>query len=350
MGKNEIQNKKSKIENIISNEIQKESKLIKEIDSFEDDIYSKLLQQLEVKISEVINKIIEEKLKYYDDYPPINQKDLKVLIRKMSLKNGSISATANLAPGPAGLLTMIGEVGYILYNQFGLVTDIAVAYGKKEELDNRDFLLKSFLLCIGVSHIGANIAAKKLIPILSKKIAAKSASQATSKFANYIPGVFSVAFGSWAAYETIQIGSKAVEIFSGVNDQSNNFSLIDFEPKKETYEVTLEKIKILSNLMKVNGDLDTNQINYIINIIENVDVKKKDFNEIIKSFKNDYEFEIDYKKFLKDQKYPIQTLIDLVSIAKVDGKFSKIEKDYIIKIGDNLGVDQEIVIQISENN
>ena len=32
-------------------------------------------------------------------------------------------------------------------------------------------------------------------------------------------------------------------------------------------------------------------------LVENVDVKKKDFNEIIKSFKNDYEFEIDYKKF-----------------------------------------------------
>ncbi|MGH8018365.1 MAG: hypothetical protein ACREIA_08755 [Opitutaceae bacterium] len=145
--------------------------------------------------------------------------------RAASLKAAGVSSALALPPGPLGFATIIPDLVLIWKIQRSMVADIAAAFGKTGSLTQ-----ESLLYCM-FKHGGAAIArdlvarvgerylvrqpnVRALQDILGKIGIHVTQRVITRSFSRMIPIIGSLGVGAYAFYDTTQVASNAVELFS----------------------------------------------------------------------------------------------------------------------------------------
>ena len=237
-------------------------------------------------ISSAVNKVSEERENYYNknNVPTIDSIDN--IISDYGNKNALISGGASMIPGPLGMAAAIPEIIAVINNQLKMIYDIAKANGQKEI--NKELLITVLLSAMGnasgnllIVH-GQKIMAKRVgarvLQTLIKLLGGKITQQlAKSMAAKWIPIAGAVAMAAWSRYTTNKIGEKSIEIFSKEitfeKDVIEEVNITNFEEKDFNIQnINKKKIGIMINLMKIDNNIDTNELKFIEDFIEKIDL------------------------------------------------------------------------------
>lgn len=222
------------------------------------------------KLQDAFDIIIQSKNKHYEESPQDIPSIYKIddLIKSVSLRNAAISGSANLIPGPWGMLGVVPELILVIKNQIELIYDIGRAYDKKEVM-TKELILVIFISAIGsgtgslfVLHGGKYFVKRaslqvfqRLITILGGRVTQQAVKSAISK---WLPVIGAAAMAAWANYLTRQIGKKAKEILQHdiVIDDTiivSEFTEVDLQPVIDS--VSFDE-KIFEETKENNNNLD----------------------------------------------------------------------------------------------
>jgi hypothetical protein len=314
------------------------------------------MEKFQEKFIEIIIPVfedaIEERKKYYLENPKPEKEHIENIINSCSNTNGAISSLSGMLPGIAGLIAIVPELKATVENQIIMIYDIGVAHGKEEHLSKE--IVLSLAMQSGIGSAGINALTRQGEKILIKKASVKvfqklaeafgvklSASIIKSAVAKFVPVLGGVAIGIWVKYTTTQMGETSAMILGKDLDiqETDDFETAEEDPK-ELLEVTENKVLVLLNLMKADGNSNEKEKEYIKQIIENFD-----FGFYTKSkFRLDLELsspsEVDFNKLKKAKKSEKDgLLIDMLTLAKRDGNIHAKEFEYIMFICEQLGLD-----------
>lgn len=193
---------------------------------------------------------------------------------------------------------------------------------------------------------------QKMIALLGGKITQQALKSAVSK---WLPGVGAVAMAAWSNYLTRQIGKKAHEIFS--SDVQFADSLDDIEliapivaesngPESNLKSNEYFKIKILTNLMGIDGKIEDSELEFISAMIEGAQISSQDKIDLTSNISNVNRAVEGIEAIAKSPDDSISLLSDLTALAKVDGKFHITEKLYIKQIGKLLNFSESDIEEV----
>lgn len=320
----------------------------------EQTLSQKIESQLKEKLEDAFESVVKQKNSYYEKNPQkIPEKNTTTsLISSVALTNSAISGGSSLIPGPWGMLAVVPELVVVIRNQIALIYDIAAANGKKD-LMTKELAAMVFASAMGtgagglIAVHGSKYLVKraslqvfqKLIQILGGKITQQVLKSTISK---WLPGVGAVAMAAWTNYMTRQIGKKANEIFSSEIEFEDSIADIELiKPitekigdKDETLKsIDFYKIKVLVNLMKIDGVISEEELSFISPLIENSVVSIIEKTDLITSLTNTDRTIEGIELIAASPSDSISLLADLTALAKIDGKFHITEKLYIKQIG-----------------
>ena len=300
---------------------------------------------------------INDRKKYYLDNPKPEKQNIDEIINSISLKNGAISGISGLIPGPAGLIAIIPELKATIGNQITMIYDIGVANGKEEHMSKE--MVLSLAMQSGFGSAGINALARQGEKVLIKKASVKafqqlakslgikvSQSVVKSTVTKFVPVLGGVAIGIWVKYTTAKIGENSAFVL-GQNLQIEEIDKVEEigQDEEEKLEVLENKVIVLMNLMKADGESGDKEKEYISQIIENID-----FGFITKAkFKVDLNLssqtEVDFKILASSTKSDKDSLlIDMISLAKRDGKIHEKEFEYIMEVCEKIDLDTKFAI------
>lgn len=316
----------------------------------------KMSAQISEKLSDAFESVISDKNKFYQDNPQKipDSESIQALIKSSALTNSAVSGSASLIPGPWGMMAVVPELILVSRNQIGLIYDIAAAHGQKDMM-TKDLAAAIFLSGMGttagsllVAH-GSKFLVKraslqvfqKMIVLLGGKITQQALKSAISK---WLPGVGAAAMAAWTNYTTRQIGKKAHEIFSAGIVQEDAIADIELIPSidPESSAPTPDhqgksnyfyRIKILTNLAKIDGKVVDEEINFISELIDGGNFTPADTLELIAAITSTDKNTDGIDALAASPDDAIGLLVDLTSLARVDSNFHITEKLYIKQIG-----------------
>ena len=295
-------------------------------------------QKIEVGLLEAITNVTKNRKKYYEGTERPSFDKLTSIIKDCSNTNATISGSVGLIPGPYGMAAAVPEITLIIRNQLNMIYDIGVAHGKETHLNNElilGILVGSFgngavgLLAIHGQKVMTKRVGQRVIQSVIQVLGGKITQQvAKSMAAKWIPIVGAIAMAGWSKYSTNIIGEKAIEIFSKeiINEDTN-------ELVRE-----LNKIKVISNLMKIDGKKHTRELSYIVSMIDATSLPSSEKKVLQQGIEIDSLVSVDYSVFKGYKEESILLLIDLVAIAKIDGEYHMKEQEYIQDIALHLGI------------
>lgn len=306
-------------------------------------------------ISSAVNKVSEERENYYNknNVPTIDSIDN--IISDYGNKNALISGGASMIPGPLGMAAAIPEIIAVINNQLKMIYDIAKANGQNEI--NKELLISVFLSAMGnasgnllIVH-GQKIMAKRVgaraLQTLIKLLGGKITQQlAKSMAAKWIPIAGAIAMAAWSKYTTNKIGQKAKEVFSKEivfeNSEINESNIIDIVDEKINLKsIQKTKIQILINLIKIDNNIDSSEINFIEDFMDKIELDIDDKMDLIQQLNSQNKISVDYNILKNNNEEILYLLIDLVSLAKIDNEFHITEKLFIKEIAKILEFNQE---------
>ncbi|CAD5375346.1 TerB family tellurite resistance protein [Pseudomonas sp. OF001] len=329
---------------------------------------AKMEEQITEKLSDAFESVVKQKNEYYQNNP---QKIPEIgstgkLISSAALTNSAISGGASLIPGPYGMLAVVPEIILVTRNQISLIYDIAAAHGK------RDLMTKELAAMVFVSAMGSGAGSllvvhggkylvrrtslrvfQRLVTALGGKITQQALKSTISK---WLPGVGAAAMAAWTNYLTRQIGKKATEIFSSELEFEDN--IIDIELIEEKENSPAEdgskksndyyKIQALSNLMKIDGKSDEEELALIASTIEQSNLTPEEKISLISNISST-ETKLEGIEIIADSpSESISLIAEMIALAKADGKIHITEKLYIKQVGKMLGFsDSDIEEMIS---
>lgn len=323
----------------------------------------KMQGEITSKLEDAFESVVESKNRYYQENPNKipSAREIDGLISSVALKNSAISGGASLIPGPWGMLAVVPELILVIKNQIGLIYDIGAAHGQK------NIMTKELAATIFVSGLGTSTGSlltvhggkylirraslqvfQKIIVLLGGKITQQALKSAVSK---WLPGVGAAAMAAWTNYMTRQVGKKALEIFSkGVVNEDGIADIELIEPAASNIRAAgirkstdFYKIKILTNLSKIDGAVHDDEQALILALLENSNLMPEEKLELASRLTSDAkDIEgIDFISASPDD--AIALLSDMIALAKKDGKVHVLEKLYIRQIGKMLNFsDQDI--------
>lgn len=312
------------------------------------------MELFQEKFIQIIIPVFEETIENRKKFYQINSKPTKEAIENI------ISSTSNSAAfdeiissfaGPAGLLSIIPSLKKSLENQIIMIYDIGVANGKEELMTKEMILSLAMQSSAGLAGIyalakqGQKVIVKKASVKIFQKIAKAlgfklSAGVLKSAVANFVPVLGGVAIAIWVKYTTTEMGETTATTLSKDIDikETDNFEVI--EDPEELLEVTENKVLVLLNLMKADGNSNEKEKEYIKQIIENIDfgfyTKSKLRLDLELSSSSKVDFNV-LKKASKSEKDGL--LIDMLTLAKRDEQVHAKEVEYIMFICEQLGLD-----------
>lgn len=150
--------------------------------------------------------------------------DINSIVKSYSNQNAIITGSANLVPGPWGMLVTIPELTVVIRNQIQMVYDIGVAHGKEAHLDST-LLLGIFSTVMGGGTIslvtvrGSQLLVKKASVRVIQKIIFALGGTISQKLlkrfiAKWLPVVGAAAMALWARQSTAKMGEKAAEMLA----------------------------------------------------------------------------------------------------------------------------------------
>ena len=315
-------------------------------------------QNIQAKITEnlesAFDAVIIERNKYYQENPGKipNLDSIDSIVKSSALANAAISGGSSLVPGPIGMLAIVPELVLVTRNQISLIYDVAAAHGQKEAI-TKELLAAVFVSAMGTTAGGLLVVQgskllvkraslqvfQKLVVILGGKITQQALKSAISK---WLPGVGAAAMAAWSNYMTRKIGNKSKELFSKQIVQNDDVADIELitpldisaeENKNEDRSSEYEKIQILINLAKIDGQVDESESEFIGNLIDKADITHGEKIDLISSLGNLERQHFDTKSLERSPDEAIALLVNLTLLAKLDGRFHITEKLYIKQIG-----------------
>lgn len=315
-------------------------------------------EQITENLSDAFESVVKQKNEYYQNNP---QKIPEIgstgkLISSTALTNSAISGGASLIPGPYGMLAVVPEIILVTRNQISLIYDIAAAHGKKD-LMTKELAAMVFVSAMGsgagsllVVHGGKYLVRRtslrvfqRLITILGGKITQQALKSTISK---WLPGVGAAAMAAWTNYLTRQIGKKATEIFSSNIEFEDNIIDIELvEPAENTPSTgggtskpnDYYRIQALSNLMKIDGQSDEEELNFLASMIEESDLTTDEKISLISNLSSQETRLEGIEIIATSPSESISLMADMIALSKADGKIHITEKLYIKQIGKMLG-------------
>ena len=319
------------------------------------------------KISEGINfaieKVSKERENYYKSNNVPSLESIDKIISDYSNKNALISGGASLIPGPWGMAAAIPEIIAVISNQLTMIYDIAKAHGQKEI--DKELLLTVFLSAMGnatgnlliihgqkimMKRVGQR-AVQTIIKILGGKITQQLAKSMAAK---WIPIAGAVAMAAWSRYTTNKIGEKSIEIFSKEiifeKDVIEEVNITNFEEKDFNIQnINKTKIGIMINLMKIDNNIDTNELKFIEDFMEKIDLTVDAKMELIQELTSKSKISVDYNILKDNSEEVLYLLLDLISLAKIDGEFHITEKLFIKEVAKTLNFNQDELVSLIES-
>ena len=147
------------------------------------------------------------------------------IVRVAGLKAGALSATLALAPGPAGMLTVIPDLIKVWQIQQQMVADVAACFGKSAQL-NRQMMVyclfrhgAAMLLRDVVARVGERVIVKqaslRVIQQTLRRIGIQVSQKAVGKsLSRWLPIVGPILIGGYSLLDTRNIGKTAIDTFS----------------------------------------------------------------------------------------------------------------------------------------
>jgi len=313
-------------------------------------------------ITKLVGRVITEREEYYKNNLPLSIESLDGMVSSFANKNALISGGAGLIPGPWGMAAAIPEILAVVRNQLIMVYDISKAYGHNID--------KEALISILFGAVGNSATSLVVIQgqkVMAKRVGAKALQSlihalggkitqqlAKSMAAKWLPVAGAIAMATWSRYSTKKIGGKAIGIFLDAgSDEKNELIDIDNEDIIEdkpvlTSSAAIDELKIISmiELMKIDGNIDDKEVEFISGFIEKTDLTSSKKIELIKLIKSNEKSRPDYELLNKDPEEKLNFIIDLVSLAKADGKFDITEKMFVKEIGRMLNFDKDDIEEL----
>lgn len=326
----------------------------------------KMTNEITSKLESAFETVIDAKNKEYQENPHKipTVSDINSLISSVSFKNSAISGGANLVPGPWGMLAVVPELILVIKNQIGLVYDIAAAYGQ------RNVMTKELAAIVFVSGLGTSAGSlltvhggkylvkraslrvfQQIIAIMGGKITQQALKSTISK---WLPGIGAAAMAAWTNYMTRQIGKKAVEIFSKgivVEDGLDDISIIDSSAESiitNSYFNSLYfiRLKILTNLARIDGKLHDNEFEFITDLIKNSEISESEKTAIIERLTSKDNDITGIDQIAKSPDDIVGLISDMIALANRDNNLHPSEKIYIKQIAKMLGVSEEDIHEL----
>lgn len=318
-------------------------------------------------IQEHIDNVVKDKREYYKNNPNAIPRIVDDVIAHYGNKNAIISGGASLIPGPLGMAAAVPEIILVVKNQIEMIYDIAIAYGKNEEI-SRELILGILLSASGqgatalfvvrgqkvlMKRAGLRVI-QKIVKILGGEITQKALKSLAAK---WVPVVGAVAMAAWVKYTTSKIGEQAKNILSKeiVVEQEELVEIVDHEVFfgdgiQNRDLIDRMKICILINLMKIDGKIDDSEVKFIEECINKTELKSSEKIELISKIASNEKIEIDYAMFKKDKEEGLYLLIDLIALSMTDGQIHITEKMFIKEIGKMLDFSEEDVLELMKQN
>jgi uncharacterized protein (DUF697 family) len=331
----------------------------KNIESEQKQKSEENLSYLSKKIQETLNEVVKDRSEdYLNGKPIISLSNVPDLISSTSRNNALISGGLNLIPGPWGMAAAIPEIVLIIKNQLNLIYDIGKSYGFKKDKLTPDLILAIFASTVGSKTIGiltmqggkvlVRRSSLKVVQKLTTIIGGKVTQQiAKSTIAKYIPVVGAAGMAAWSNYSTKKIGNRAHKLFSKKFEFETENENIEFHESQTTttnttntnssnHSIELTKVKILINLMKIDGKLQNSEAEFVNNFIASTELDDDSKSYLISCLSSTKLLSIDLKDFDFNESIPL--ILDMISLAKSDDDFNITEKMYIKQIGESIGL------------
>lgn len=277
--------------------------------------------------------------------------DASNIIDTYTNSNMLIAGSAAIVPGPLGIFTAIPELVLSVGNQMKMIYDLGCAY------DKEDFLNQDLLLEIPIFALGGNSDLSALqfaddMPNSPEQILRKKAfdlgegmlkKSLKQSLVTWVPIGGSVVMTVWSKMSSKKIANSSITFY----DDSKLFvdnKAQKTDPKIEM-EMSLQKIKLMINLIESDNEISDDEIKFIQPIIKNscIPIEKKEvlIREAQQAGSN-LEIAYDFlKNCTEDEKDNL--FYDLVVMAKRDGETKPVEKGFLIKLAEYINYDQELI-------
>ncbi|WP_445778069.1 tellurite resistance TerB family protein [Shewanella sp.] len=172
--------------------------------------------------------------------------------------------------------------------------------------------------------------------------------------AKWLPVACAIAMATWSNYSTKKIGNAAVAVFSKhfeiVDEVCNVLDLSDITDiaNVKNSDLAIEELKISTfiDLMKIDGDVDDKEIDFIENFIDKSNLDSATKMGLISQIHSKEKIKVNFSTLNIDYEEKLYFFIDLISLAKADGKFDITEKMYIKEIGKQFDFDKNDIAEL----
>ncbi len=330
-----------------------------------------LQEQLEEKMFNLFGQVVEKRSDYYDSHqnelPTIQS--LPTLTKYCGNQNAAISGGASLVPGPLDMVAVVPEITWIIKNQVEMVYDIGVAYGYRKQL-SPELLASVVGYALGAGTLGlialhgqkvlVKRASLRLMQKLVKLMAGKVSQRLLkSMVGKWVPVAGAVALAAWSKYSTHAVAKKAISIFEkefvfsddevGLEGYMENQDSLEVSKGNSSgTESRIEKAKIesLISLMRIDGEIKSEEQKFIGLIIEDSTVPDGERIDLIKKMNQTTKLQVDYSEIKKSPEDAVSLTIDLVALSKQDGEFHISEKMFIKQVGKMVGMSQDDLSEV----
>ena len=331
----------------------------------DNDKKIQLQKKIAYSMMAAFDSVIKKKAEFYSNTKNIyTPSDVQQIISKYGNTNAIISGGAGLIPGTWGMLIVVPEISLIIKNQIEMIYDIGKANSKTGKELSKELIIGVFASSMGTAGIGlvtihaGKVLVKRASLRVLQKIVAMLGGKVTQRLlksmvAKWLPGVGAAAMAAWSKYSTNLIGKKAQEIFSKeiVFEEGEMVELSDevveiaVIPEKIGELIDKNKIILLSNLMKIDGEIAEEEVHQITTMIEALDFSEDLTFRLLNMLGTMEQSSVDFD-LLKENNESISILMDMHTLAYADNNLHKLEKVYIQQVGKKLGVSDEEIDEL----
>lgn len=324
---------------------------------------NKLQIMLFDQIGNTINKVLSNR-KADTENSNYSPEDLKKITDKYMRLNIAIATASSFIPGPAGIITAVPSMISSMSNQLKASYDIACAHDKESGIGT-DVLLNVMLQSRGIptgitdlsqmNKITDTSAIKNQIMGLSEVIARK---KIKSTLTGMIPGLSTVFAVVDAKKETMKVVTTSTSFYDPsemletitttaaanaanpaiINSTNTITTIIDIS-EEELFE---EKLKLLINLLTVDGKAAPEEISFIGPLIQNstlaLDKKDAYIDALWKPF-SDYNINFELIKQSGDAD---EAMVDLAVLTKRDKVVATEELEYVKHAAEHLEIEEAV--------
>lgn len=317
----------------------------------------KLQAEMTKGLTEVFGLVHSERKKYYaSGKTKPTKKSIDSIINNYTNANTLITGSTSLVPGPLGMAAAIPELILIVRNQLSMCYDIGMAYEQEDQI-TKELLLAVLVSSSGIMGLGllkvdgSTILVQRLSLRIMQKVIAVIGEKITqrairSMLSKWVPGLGATAMAIWSRLETQAMAKKATEIFSKeikytAEKTDEDITLLLIDPLRMDKEFLIDKLKLLINMMKIDGIMHMEELEMIKLVAANDNLQGAELEELLTKKKVGTGFKVKLRKYAKEPLKATAIVIELAALAKSDGEMDIREKAYLKWVCLRLGVDEK---------